>query len=342
MKNWGSQIFLCVSIASLVGCSIPLGVPQAEKHRRPDLTVKDVARVTRTKDVAEVCVVLHSPVINRDFPFTLNVPLTQRDRWIVRELPAATKVRKTMITFDPTFADLSPGCATDKQALALIRIKQDQIPERVRKSKDGRPVQLEPGLSEVAYVVTNYLSVVNYVGYVSNKPLEGISPELHVWISPGLEDKLRECGKLLMLDDWTAGGKDVNAKDDSEWTALHCAARENDETRARWLVQNKAQIDARTDKEATPLFIAAGLGSAKVVKVLIESKADVNAVSALGGTPLLAASRSGHAEVVRMLLDRGANVHYVDPLGNTAWKWADRNQHAEVKALLERHGCCNR
>lgn len=74
----------------------------------------------------------------------------------------------------------------------------------------------------------------------------------------------------------------------------------------------------------------------------VKSKADANAVSLQGGTALLAASRFGHAEVVRILLDQGANVRYVDPLGDTAWKWADRNQHAEVKALLEKHGCCNR
>jgi len=331
--------------ATVFGCSPGFSITgETSSGRQGDLVLREIMSASKSDsgDFFAICMTLREPGGNTDRTFTLNVPLKDRGRWEIKKIHTANKAQNTVIRFHPKLSDITPGCTTHKHVLTLFRIDQKEYWARIRKSESNQPVQLDNTLSDAAYVVTRYGSDSLAAGYVSKKQLIANGHRVEVLLNVHLRKPISECGKLLIVKEKAKNGQEVNAKDSEGWTALHCAARENDVVRTKWLLDRKALVDAKSSKDATPLMLAAAYGSADVARILVQSGADVNAVTRKGGTPLLAASRVGHAEVVRILLMHGADVHYTDALGYTAWKWANQNRHEEVKKLLEEHGCCDR
>ncbi|HYP08596.1 MAG TPA: ankyrin repeat domain-containing protein [Bryobacteraceae bacterium] len=137
-------------------------------------------------------------------------------------------------------------------------------------------------------------------------------------------------------------GADVNARNDSDATALLWAARQPE--KARLLIQAGADVNARSKQGRTPLMVAslrrgnvptvalllekgadvhakgnrpgftalrlaAGAGDAEIMRLLIEKGADPDAKDIGGGTPLFAAASSGNADAVRLLLAKHVDVH---------------------------------
>eukprot|EP00854_Cymbomonas_tetramitiformis_P019831 gene19831-23717_t len=115
-------------------------------------------------------------------------------------------------------------------------------------------------------------------------------------------------------------GADINAKNSSGQTPLHCAAASGDPAIVRILLQAGADIDARDSgpRNETPLHYAAlsgNLGAVSAVKTLLQAGADINARDRHGATPLhYAAIRSSgqSASIVAALCKAGAEIDAQD------------------------------
>jgi ankyrin repeat protein len=115
-------------------------------------------------------------------------------------------------------------------------------------------------------------------------------------------------------------GERVNAKTSYGFTALHCAACEDEcgelEDRCRRvkiLVDAGADIEAVDDKGRTPLLHAAEEGGPGQVKALLEAGANPNAQDQWGYTPLIIALDAWRAtEKIPLLLSFGAKPEIQD------------------------------
>jgi len=88
----------------------------------------------------------------------------------------------------------------------------------------------------------------------------------------------------------------------------------------------------------TPLHRAARDGDVSKAKTLLEERADINARDEhLQSTPLAWAAKFGQKKMVTFLLKRGAPVSLPDdPPWATPLAWATRRGHHKIAALLQR------
>ena len=77
---------------------------------------------------------------------------------------------------------------------------------------------------------------------------------------------------------------DINARDDSGNTLLHCACFNPSPDTAHYLLENGADVNAKNKWGEAPLHIACRLGHVKVSHVLIKFGADINAQDGSGRT----------------------------------------------------------
>jgi ankyrin repeat protein len=131
-----------------------------------------------------------------------------------------------------------------------------------------------------------------------------------------------------------AAGTEVNAADQSGWTALMGGARSADPTTARMLLAAGANVNARDNDGDTPLFVAVFNRNVATASELINHGGDVNAISKYGGTPLGQAAESCQLALVKLLLERGAEVNRLAFKGNTPLMWASRSNCAGAVQLL--------
>jgi len=105
-------------------------------------------------------------------------------------------------------------------------------------------------------------------------------------------------------------GADVNQPTRTDgWSALHLAAKRNDETNAQQLLTAKASIDLPSNDGWTALMIGARNGHEQMVTLLLGARAAVgHAKHGSGHTALHAACQNGHAPVVTLLLRARASV----------------------------------
>ncbi len=105
-----------------------------------------------------------------------------------------------------------------------------------------------------------------------------------------------------------AGGVDVNARNDNRDTALHLAAKMNEDKVAQILIDNGANIKARNRSGSIPLHDAARYDSCNIAQLLINNGADVNAKNHNGYTPLDIAAMENSYEIAPLLITNGADV----------------------------------
>ncbi len=98
-----------------------------------------------------------------------------------------------------------------------------------------------------------------------------------------------------------AAGADVNARALSDFTALHCAARDGHIRAAELLLAHGADVNARTVSGQTPLHFAVRRGHDDIVALLAEKGADVRAQDRSGKTPLDGARAAGRSDIVALL-----------------------------------------
>ena len=154
----------------------------------------------------------------------------------------------------------------------------------------------------------------------------------------GLVDAARaqDESKVRVLLDRKA---DVNARSADGSTALLWAAHWNDVATAGLLTRARADANLANDLGMTPLSRACTNGSAALVELLLNAGANPNTRVATGETPLMTCASSGNADAVRALLARGSDVNAREPSQNQdALMWASAERHANVVRLLVEAG----
>ena len=173
--------------------------------------------------------------------------------------------------------------------------------------------------------------------------------------------------------DLLAAGADVDAVDESGWSALYSAARHGLPSMAQVLIAAGASMSIVSRKGLSPLHIASRHGHVETVRVLLTAGADVSlsmlyamdardwvcdalAFAASNGhtavvdllvaagadvegpangcPPLGLAAGSGRIDVVRLLLSQCANVNSEDEYGKTALVRAAHFGHVGCARLL--------
>jgi len=132
---------------------------------------------------------------------------------------------------------------------------------------------------------------------------------------------------------------DVNVRSDDGSTALLWAAHWNDEATADLLIRAKADANLANDFGMTPLSRACTNGSAALVEILLKAGANPNTPIGTGETPIMTCASSGNVDAVRLLIARGANVNAKEPSQNQdALMWAAAERHPNVVRLLVEAG----
>ncbi len=128
---------------------------------------------------------------------------------------------------------------------------------------------------------------------------------------------------------------DVDAPGADGMTALHWAARGNDEDAIARLLARGANPNARTRLGVPPLLLAATTGGARATALLLAHGADPSVALPGGQTVLMHAARAGSLDVVRQLVARGAAVDAAEAqMGETALMWAAAENHGDVVTAL--------
>lgn len=97
-------------------------------------------------------------------------------------------------------------------------------------------------------------------------------------------------------------GADINQLERHfDGSALHWAARSDQQEMAQLLINSGATVDLRDLSDYTPLHNAAWNGNLGMVKLLLDAGADITARNYLGDTPLACAYRNNQVEVIQFI-----------------------------------------
>lgn len=88
----------------------------------------------------------------------------------------------------------------------------------------------------------------------------------------------------------------------------------------------------------TPLHYAAFNGNTAVAKYLLDNKANIDAKAPNGATALMLAARGGHIETAKLLIWQVADVNAETDRGDTALKWALESKNTDIAKLLQQAG----
>jgi len=117
-------------------------------------------------------------------------------------------------------------------------------------------------------------------------------------------------GDAVRIAALLASGEDPDAAGRRGVTALHLAARENQVSAIRALVDGRADIDLVDARNHwTPLMHAIHKVSEQAAVMLLDAGADIEARAGSGATALFMAAGYGHERIVRELLDRRADPY---------------------------------
>ncbi|NP_001106480.1 ankyrin repeat and SAM domain-containing protein 1A [Xenopus tropicalis] len=108
----------------------------------------------------------------------------------------------------------------------------------------------------------------------------------------------------------------VNAKNNDNETALHCAAQYGHTDVVRVLLEELTDPTMRNNKLETPLDLAALYGRLEVVKLLLIAHPNLLSCHTRKHTPLHLAARNGHKAVVKVLLDSSMDINYQTEKGS--------------------------
>ncbi|MBN1799180.1 MAG: ankyrin repeat domain-containing protein, partial [Spirochaetales bacterium] len=142
-------------------------------------------------------------------------------------------------------------------------------------------------------------------------------------------------GDLQKVKEAMKQGADVNAKSDTNRTALFLASGNGHTEVVKLLIETGADVNiADTVLESTAIHVAANMGYLEIVGLLIKNGADIDPVDKDGKTPLMLASLKGFHEIVRLLAEHGANTNHTDVQGYTSIMWAAFHSHTDTIVCL--------
>ncbi|XP_069827549.1 ankyrin repeat and SAM domain-containing protein 1A isoform X2 [Dendropsophus ebraccatus] len=127
----------------------------------------------------------------------------------------------------------------------------------------------------------------------------------------------------------------VNAKNNDNETALHCAAQYGHTEVVRVLLEELTDPTMRNHKMETPLDLAALYGRLEVVKLLLNAHPNLLSCHTRKHTPLHLAARNGHRAVVRVLLDAAMDINYTTEKGSALHEAALFGKADVVQVLLD-------
>jgi ankyrin repeat protein len=119
--------------------------------------------------------------------------------------------------------------------------------------------------------------------------------------------------------------------------ALHKAASEGADARARELLRAGAAVDAASGRGVTPLMLAARGGHAPMVHLLLAAGADAGALDENEWGALHFAALANSREAVQALLAAGAEAHAQDDHGVTPFHMAAKNEQRRSFNALVAH-----
>jgi uncharacterized protein len=119
---------------------------------------------------------------------------------------------------------------------------------------------------------------------------------------------------------------------------LVSAAARGDTENVKLLLAGGANIEAHANDDWTALTSASEKGHLETVKTLLDSGAKVNGQEGGGNTALFWAAFHGHSDIVEVLLAAGADVDLKCPKCLSPLEGAKAGNHLEVTILLERAG----
>ncbi|XP_029429885.1 ankyrin repeat and SAM domain-containing protein 1A isoform X4 [Rhinatrema bivittatum] len=126
----------------------------------------------------------------------------------------------------------------------------------------------------------------------------------------------------------------MNAKNNDNETALHCAAQYGHTDVVKVLLEELTDPTMRNNKFETPLDLATLYGRLEVVKMLLNAHPNLLSCNTKKHTPLHLAARNGHKTVVRVLLDAGMDINYQTEKGSALHEAALFGKTDVVQILL--------
>uniref|UniRef100_A0A8C7B2Z6 Ankyrin repeat and sterile alpha motif domain containing 1A n=1 Tax=Neovison vison TaxID=452646 RepID=A0A8C7B2Z6_NEOVI len=126
----------------------------------------------------------------------------------------------------------------------------------------------------------------------------------------------------------------INAKNNDNETALHCAAQYGHTEVVKVLLEELTDPTMRNNKFETPLDLAALYGRLEVVKMLLNAHPNLLGCNTRKHTPLHLAARNGHRAVVQVLLDAGMDSNYQTEKGSALHEAALFGKTDVVQILL--------
>lgn len=130
------------------------------------------------------------------------------------------------------------------------------------------------------------------------------------------------------------------AKDKDGWTALICAAANNDHKSSELLIKAGAEVNVKDNLGWTPLMYAADVKlGVEMVSLLLDNGADPNIRNNDGDTPLIRAvsgnyNATSRIATIKLLVEKGADIHAIDAKGRSALIIAVVNGNAEIISFL--------
>jgi 26S proteasome non-ATPase regulatory subunit 10 len=132
---------------------------------------------------------------------------------------------------------------------------------------------------------------------------------------------------------------EIDKPDNSGWTPLHIAVSAGHEDVVQELIGGGADVNGKNDKGMTALHYAASKSRIDIGRLLISRGADINARDKANQLPLHRAATTGSVGFVRLLIESSTplnklRLNTADRIGNTPLHLAMDSAHAEAAVLL--------